>query len=92
MKFMSVFLLVASAALAGCSTVANNGTNANIRGTNTNTGYVTNSETNVKPAMPVHATNISSPSMNTVTGNKNTNYNSTSLSSNTKSGSTTWSP
>lgn len=46
--------------MAGCSTTANNsaGNNANLRGTNTNTGYTTNSETNVKPTMPANATVI----------------------------------
>jgi len=75
MKIMSAFLLLAITAIAGCSTAANNGNNANIRGTNTNTGYVTNSETNVKPAMPTNATNISPPSMNTGNGNHNGNGN-----------------
>ena len=83
MKFLSVFFLIGSAALAGCSTAANNGTTANIRGTNTNTGYVTNSETNVKPAMPVNATNISPPSMNKVMGNTSTNHNSATSSTKT---------
>lgn len=75
MKFLSILLLIAAGALAGCSTTANNSVanNANIRGTNTNTGYMTNSETNVKPTIPANVTNISPPSMNT---NSNANSNS----------------
>lgn len=75
MKFLSVFFLIGSAALAGCGSGANNASTnaANMRGANTNTGYVMNSETNVKPAMPVNATNISPPSMNKVMGNTNSN-------------------
>lgn len=72
MKFLSVLFLIGSAALAGCSTAANNGNVANMRGANTNTGYTTNSETNARPSMPVNATNISPPSI----GNTNTNHNS----------------
>ncbi len=83
MKLLSIFLLVAAAALAGCSTTANNGTanNANIRGTNTNTGYMTNSETNAKPTIPANATNISPPSLNS---NSNANSNSKANTTNTK--------
>ena len=59
MKLTALFLF-ALLALAGCSTTSNN---ANMRGANTNTGYVTNSETNAKPAMPANVTNVSPPSM-----------------------------
>ena len=82
MKVLSIFLLIGSAALAGCGTAANNATTtnsgsaSNMRGANTNTGYITNSDTNVRPAMPVNATNISPPSMNKVMGNSNTNRSS----------------
>jgi len=79
MKYLSVFFLIGIAALAGCSTAANNGNNANMRGTNTNTGYVTSSETNVKPVMPANVTNISPPSVTSNTNsnsNHNTNHNS----------------
>ena len=78
MKYLSATLLLVAAALAGCSTTAGNngvnGTNANLRGTNTNTGYVTNSESNVKPTMPANATNIEPPSMNSH-ANRGTNSN-----------------
>lgn len=70
MKIASILLLTGIAALAGCSTTANNGnSNANMRGTNTNTGYVTNSDTNVKPAMPTNVTNISPPGGSTTNAN-----------------------
>ena len=85
MKFATILLLTGIAALSGCSTTANNGSNgnnANLRGQNTNTAYVTNSDTNVKPTVPANATNISPgnlPSMgnttNTNRGNSNTNAN-----------------
>ncbi len=77
MKFLSVIFLLAVTALAGCSTAANNGANANLRGTNTNTGYVTNAETNVKPTIPANATNIT-PGNLTVGNNSNTKSNSNS--------------
>jgi len=85
MKVLSVFLFIGSAILAGCGSGANNANTsnvANMRGANTNTGYVTNSETNARPAMPVNATNISPPSMNGVTGNSNTNHNSSNMNRN----------
>jgi len=87
MKFVSVLLLTGIAALAGCSTTANNGTsnatNANMRGTNTNTAYVTNSDTNVKPTMPANVTNISpgggtSTNTGSVSNARNSNMNSNS--------------
>ena len=88
MKVLSVLILIGSAFLAGCGSEANNANNsssgaaANMRGANTNTGYVTNSDTNARPAMPVNATNISPPSMNTTNhnanGNRNMNTNSNS--------------
>jgi uncharacterized protein YceK len=81
MKFLSILLLVAAGALAGCSSTANNNSaaNANMRGQNTNTGYLTNSDSNVRPAMPTNVTNISPPRMNTnsnTNSNRNTNMNS----------------
>ena len=78
--------MIGCSALAGCSTAANNANLANMRGANNNTGYVTNSETNARPSMPVNATNISPPSMNKITGNSNTNHNST-VNSNSKANS-----
>ncbi len=72
-NYLLFLLLVGSAALGACSTAANNSNTANMRGTNTNTGYITNSDTSVKPAMPANATNISPPSMNKIMGNTNTN-------------------
>lgn len=84
MKFLSVFFLIGCSIFAGCSTAANNGNLANMRGANNNTGYVTNSETNARPTMPQNATNISPPSMNTITGNTNSNHNS-AVNSNSKS-------
>ncbi|MFN0278948.1 MAG: hypothetical protein ACKVRN_10130 [Pyrinomonadaceae bacterium] len=75
MKFLSILLLIGIGTLAGCSTAANNGNAANMRGANTNTGYVTNANTNVRPVMRVNATNISPPSMNSVMGNSNTSRN-----------------
>lgn len=76
MKLLSVFFLVVAATLAGCSTTANNATPpANMRGANTNTGYVTNTNTNVAPAMPANVVNISPPSMNSGTANSNSNRN-----------------
>ena len=85
MKFLSVLLFLGIVAFAGCSTTANNGNgnNANMRGANTNTGYVTNSDANVRPTMPANATNISPPSMNGVTGNTNANHNA-AVNSNSK--------
>lgn len=68
MKKISAILLLAGLSAAGCSSTATN--NANIKGTNTNTGYVTNSETNAKPTIPANATNIEPPS---VVGNSNGN-------------------
>ena len=88
MKIVSILLLSGVAALAGCSTTANNGaanTNANIRGTNTNTGYVTNSETNAKPTIPANATNISPGNIGGSGSNSNSGSNS-HMNSNTNSG------
>ncbi len=87
MKLLSATLLLAAAAFAGCSTTAGNngvnGNNANLRGTNTNTGYVTNSESNVKPTVPANVTNIEPPSMNS-NATRGTNPNS-NIHSNTSS-------
>ena len=76
--------LTITAALLGCSTTANNapgGNNANIRGTNTNTGYVTNSESNVKPTIPANSTNITPGNM-TGTGNNSTAHTNSNANSN----------
>lgn len=73
MKFLSILLILAAAALAGCGSVANNTTNnANIRGTNTNTGYVTNINANTMPTMPANVTNTTPGNMS---GNSNMNMN-----------------
>lgn len=66
MKFVITFAALFTLALTGCggaanttnSVVSNAGNNANLRGTNTNTGYVTNSDTNAKPTVPPDATNL----------------------------------
>jgi hypothetical protein len=63
MKFLSILLLLVVAATAGCSTTANNGLNAKLRGPNVNMGYVTNTETNVKPTIRVNAANITPGNM-----------------------------
>ena len=82
MKYLSIAILAAIATTAGCSTVANNGNNANIRGTNTNTGYMTNSETNAKPPMPVNATNVTPGNVSMPTMNTNSNANTRMMNSN----------
>jgi hypothetical protein len=63
-------LIIAVAALAGCSTTSNN---ANMPGANTNTGYTANSQTNAKPAMPANVTNVSPPTGNSAPANRNSN-------------------
>jgi len=80
MKVLSLAALLGIAALTGCSTTSTN--NANMRGTNTNTGYTTNSETNAKPTMPANMTNISPPSVGNST-NMNTRSNG-NMNSNTR--------
>ncbi len=81
MKFLSVTMILAAAALAGCSTTANNGANtgnANLRGQNTNTAYISNADSNVKPPMPTNVTNITPGNMtngNTANTNANANAN-----------------
>ena len=63
-----IFLAGLGAAAAACGGVTNSNvtTNAaNMRGTNTNTGYLTNANTSVPPPMPANVTNISPPNMNT---------------------------
>ena len=79
-KFWMGTLFVALGLATACGSTATN--NANIKGTNTNTGYVTNSETNAKPTIPANSTNIEPPSV----GNSNSNrVNSNSnMNSNTK--------
>ena len=70
MKFLSILLIGGAAALAGCSTTGNtaggNG-NANLRGTNTNTGYV-NSDAVPKPTVPVNPTVVGPASPATQNG------------------------
>lgn len=65
-------ILAASFAIMGCdSTVSNTNTNANLRGTNTNTGYM--APTNVTPGPMATST----PTMNTnMKSNMNSNSNS----------------
>lgn len=76
MKHISILFLFTASALAGCSTVANNTTNnANLRGANTNTGYVINAETNVKPTVPPNATNLTPGNMTNGNSNMNSNKN-----------------
>lgn len=86
MKFLSLLVLVGAAALAGCSTTGNNANgsgNANLRGTNTNTGYVTNADSNVKPTVPPNATNITPGNLTTGnTTNTNSNANRTPAKNN----------
>ncbi len=69
MKILSLSLVVAAGAFAGCSATANNTTanNANLRGTNTNTGYV-NSNTNPKPSVPLNPTVVGPASPATSSG------------------------
>ncbi|CAN5337145.1 hypothetical protein BH10ACI2_BH10ACI2_26260 [soil metagenome] len=86
MKFTTLFLIFTAGILSGCSTTANNTTNANMRGTNTNTGYVTNSDTNVKPTMPPNPTNITPGNLPSLSNSGNTNSyktNNTNARSNT---------
>ncbi len=70
MKILSLSLVVAAGAFAGCSSTANNTTanNANLRGTNTNTGYATNSNTTVKPTVPANPTVVGPASPATSSG------------------------
>ena len=75
MKLLSLTVLLSIVAVAACSTTSNN---ANLRGANTNTGYVTNSDTNAKPTMPANTTNISPPSV----GNANNTNSSSNSNSN----------
>ena len=75
MKSLFPITLLAAAALTGCGSAANTTTNnANLRGANTNTGYVTNTDANVKPTIPANATNLTPG--NVTNGNHNTNSNS----------------
>jgi hypothetical protein len=73
-KISAILLFAAATALAGCGSAANNSnlSNANLKGTNTNTGYVVNSETNAKPTIPANSTNIEPPSMSNMNHNTNT--------------------
>jgi ABC-type Fe3+-hydroxamate transport system substrate-binding protein len=83
MKYFSILLIVAAAILSACGSAANNtglvnntSGNANLRGTNTNTGYVTNTDSNVKPTVPPNATNITPGNVtNGNRSNRNTNTN-----------------
>jgi len=56
MKLLTLSTVLAVCALAGCSTTSNT---SNARGANTNTGYLTNAETNSKPAVTSNVTNVS---------------------------------
>lgn len=80
-KLLTGSLLAASAFAGACSSTATN--NANIRGTNTNTGYVTKSETNAKPTIPANSTNIEPPSIGNSNANRS-NSNNSNMNSNTK--------
>jgi hypothetical protein len=74
-RVLASAVLLTLAGAAACSTTSNN---ANIRGTNTNTGYATNSETNAKPTIPPNSANIEPPSLgnsNSNSGNRNANSN-----------------
>ena len=91
MKTLSILLLTSIAAVSGCSTVANNAANnANLRGTNTNTGYVTNVNQVTKPTVPPNATNLTPGNvMPSNTGNSNSrpmngNANAKPMASSTK--------
>jgi hypothetical protein len=74
MKILTLTALLAVGALAGCSTTTSNNTNA--RGANTNTGYLTNSETNSKPAVTSNVTNVSPGNLTTGNGNSTGSGNS----------------
>jgi len=68
MKYLSILLVVAAGTLAGCTTTANNGnSNANLRGTNSNTGYVNSNEV-PKPTVPVNPTVVGPASPATQNG------------------------
>lgn len=76
MKYLSAVLLTAVAATAGCSSVSNTNTNnANLRGQNTNTGYVQNTNTTAKPTIPADATNLQPGNLPLPATNTNTNAN-----------------
>ena len=89
MKLASLTLLGVGL-LAGCggnsaTNSASNGANSIVNsmnsnarpmpGENNNTGYVMNSNQTSPPHMPANATNISPPSVNSVTGNSNSHSN-----------------
>ena len=82
MKLLSFTLILAAGMLAGCGSVANNTAtnNANLRGTNTNTGYVTNADAVAKPTVPPNATNLTPGNMTSGNGNSNANMRSNSNS------------
>src|SRR5262245_19379344 len=65
MRRLMIFALAGLAfGCGGSSNNSNMNTNAaNMRGQNTNTGYVQNTNTSVPPAMPANATNVSPPSL-----------------------------
>jgi hypothetical protein len=91
MKFLSALFLLSAAAFTGCSSTAgNNGVNgnaANMRGTNTNTGYVSNADSNAKPTVPANATNITPPNVNSVMGNGSANHASNNANTHSNSNS-----
>jgi hypothetical protein len=80
-----VLLLAFAVAIfaAACGSVATNtGNNSNLRGQNTNTGYVTNTDANVKPTVPANAANLTPG--NLTNGNSNSNANRTNSNTNHK--------
>lgn len=76
----ALILVLGCAALAACggtATNSSNGSNANLRGANTNTGYMMNTDTTVKPNIPANATNIAPPSLGNSSNRSVVNHNST---------------
>lgn len=85
MRRSCTYILLAGlgASVAACGGSSNNAsvTNnaANMRGTNTNTGYVTNINSNVPPPMPTNVTNISPPNINMRSSNSNTSHSNSNI-------------
>ena len=82
---MRRLMILTLAGLAfGCGGSSNNSnTNvANMRGANTNTGYVQNTNTSVPPAMPANATNVSPSSLSSGNSNAKTNANGSKMNTN----------
>ncbi len=68
---------------SGCESVSNtNANNANLRGQNTNTAYVTNANDTAKPTVPANATNITPGNVPMPSTNTNTNSNMRPMNSN----------